>query len=395
MNKQTLTLRSCILAVLCCTLAACVSTSKRNPLSEENAGSTTFWGIPNARFWGDQVPPFFDTNLELLAGGQNRGNEAVYGKEHHYLAISGGGDDGAYGAGVLVGWTATGERPEFTFVTGVSTGAITAPFAFLGSKYDKVLHEIYTSFSTSDLSGLRGPIKSINGDGLASSKPMLELLQHYIDGELMKAIAQEFQRGRTLIVGTTNLDAGRPVSWNIGAIAASGHPRSLELIQRIILASMSVPVVFPPVYFKSEIDGVEYDEMHADGGIVNQVILYPLGIDWSQVVQTLNVEGRPQLYVIRNARLRPTWMVVKPKLIGIARRSAYSMIRTQGNGDVYKLKWLAERDSLDFHLTSVPHEFDGVSKKFFDPAYMKLLFECGYEDTKNGGSWHDEVGSEF
>ena len=75
---------------------------------------------------------------------------------NYFLAISGGGDDGAFGAGLLAGWSARGDRPVFGLVTGVSTGALSAPFAFLGGEYDAKLKQKPVSYLAALKAGL-GP----------------------------------------------------------------------------------------------------------------------------------------------------------------------------------------------------------------------------------------------
>ncbi len=158
------------------------------------------------------------------------------------LALSGGGSDGAFGAGVLTGWTARGDRPEFEHVTGVSAGSIIAPFAFLGPKYDAQMREIWTDYNTDQLvvpqivSGLLG------GDALVDTSPLRKLVAKYVDRDFLKAVAREYERGRLLTVGTTNLDAKRPVVWNMGAIARHyDDPEAVQLFRDVIIASAAIP----------------------------------------------------------------------------------------------------------------------------------------------------------
>jgi hypothetical protein len=149
-----------------------------------------------------------------------------------FLAISGGGDNGAFGCGLLVGWTEAGDRPECQVVTGVSTGALIAPFAFLGPAYDKQLHDLYTTISPDDIFTDRGLVGGIFDDAMSDTTPLWNLISKYVDEPLMAAIAREYQKGRLLLIGTTDLDAERANIWNIGAIAASGHPGALDLSAR-------------------------------------------------------------------------------------------------------------------------------------------------------------------
>jgi hypothetical protein len=213
------------------------------------------------------------------------------------------------------------------------------------------------------------------------------LIAKYCNRELVAAIAAEHRRGRRLSVGTSNLDAGRPVIWNISEIADSGHPRALELIQKIILASASIPVAFPPVHIQVEADGQQYDEMHVDGGAASQVYLYPVGIDWARVLEKLEVKDTASVYVIRNASLDSEWKAVSAKLFPIAGRTIDSLIRTQGSGDLYRIYSGALRDKLDFNLAYIPGDFDVEPKEEFDPVFMKALFDLGFEAAKSGYPW--------
>ena len=266
-------------ALIALLAVGCGSVPKRHPLPPELSTTARIPGIPDARIWGDEIPHYAD---EWFAQSREELQErypAWFGKEHNYLAISGGGAKGAFGAGLLVGWTAAGDRPEFQMGTGISTGALTAPFAFLGPDYDHVLEEIYTNYSTEDLLKKRNLLKAITMDALYSTKPLAALIARYFDEEVLEALAAEARKGRSLNIGTTNLDAERPVVWRVSAIAASDDPGRLELIRKIILASASIPVAFPPVAFEVEAGGQRYDELHADGGATTQVFLYPAQID--------------------------------------------------------------------------------------------------------------------
>jgi hypothetical protein len=251
----------------------CATVKKRNPLPQDLSPDAQVPGISNARFWGDEPPATVAEWLHSTKAELEVEYPALIRSAHNYLAISGGGLNGAFGAGLLLGWTANGDRPEFSLVTGISTGAFTAPFAFLGSDYDAKLKEIYTTVSTKDIIRKRPLLEFLTGDSAASTKPLRKLMAKYVDREMMEAVATEHRKGRRLLVGTTNLDAGRPVIWNIGAIAASGDPKALELIHDVLLASAAIPLVFPPLFVEVESDGSRYDEIHVDGGASSQVFL--------------------------------------------------------------------------------------------------------------------------
>jgi hypothetical protein len=383
-----------VFAVALAALSACSTSSARLPVPEaavDIAATAVSSETPNfpMRVWGDEKPDFAETLLSLPAEQIKALMPAAYGKPHAYLAISGGGENGAYGAGLLNGWTAAGNRPTFTFVTGISTGSLIAPFAFLGPEYDHVLTEVYTKYETKDLVRKRGVLSIVTSDSAADTAPLKALIAHYVDARVIAAIAAEHRNGRRLWIGTTNLDAGRPVLWNIGVIANSRDPKAPGLIHDILLASASIPGAFPPVLINVEADGKAFDELHVDGGTTNQVFFYPAGLDWKEVLKRLKVPGKPDLYVIRNAFLQPDYHATKKKIIPIAGRSISTLLRTQGIGDLYRIYDNAKRDGLRFHLTSIPDDFNMKSKESFDPVYMRALYDVGYEIGKSGKGWLD------
>jgi hypothetical protein len=369
-------------------LAGCAAAPTRlNPIVKEAQPSATVPGIPGARHWGDKSPPGIQQWLAASDEEIAANYGGVMNRQHSYLAISGGGADGAFGAGLLVGWTAQGTRPEFTVVTGISTGALIAPFAFLGPKYDPVLRKVYTELSTADLVERRGLLDILRNDSVASTRPLRKLIEQYIDDAVIAELAAEHRRGRSLLIGTTNLDAARPVTWSIGRIANSGTPKAKELIHDVILASASIPGVFPPVKIEVEADGRKYDELHVDGGVTSQVFIYPTGLDWKKVTTRLKVQGRPQLYLIRNSRTDPGFQSIERRLVPIMMRSVSSLIRTQGIGDMATIYFLSRRDGVDFNLAFVPDTFTEVPGETFDREYMRKLFALGHESALKGYPW--------
>ena len=272
-------------------------------------------------------------------------------------------------------------------VAGISTGAILAPLAFLGPAYDDQIKEMYTTYSTKDLVIKRNVLSALTGSSADDTTPMRNMIAKYVNQQIMEAIAVEYKKGRRLWIGTTNLDAQRPVIWNIGLIASSGQPGALELIRKAILASASIPAIFPPVLIEVEADGMRYDEMHVDGGAASQVFLYPADLDWKLIVQHFEVKGTPKVYVIRNSFLNPDWETVRPKILHIAGVSINSLIRDQGIGDMYRIYLDCQRDGLDFNLAYIPEDFDLKPKEDFDPVYMGKLFNLGYQLARNGYPW--------
>lgn len=368
-------------------VTGCVLVPLRDPLPETLATSAHPLGISNLRSWGDEASPQLEAWLAAGTEIEAEKYPVLVENPHTYLAISGGGANGAYGAGLLVGWSARGDRPEFTAVTGISTGALAAPFVFLGEEYDEELRQLYTTISTGDILRKRNFLNKYFSDSAMDSEPLADLLERYIDEPMMKAIAAESKKGRVLYIGTTHLDAGRPVTWNIGRIASSGHPGALDLIRQVLLASASIPAIFPPVLIDVEAFGRSYDEMHVDGGVTTQVFFYPAAIKWSRVLEKLGVPGTSRMYLIRNARLDSRWKQTKNKALPVAGRSVSTLIRTQGAGDLYRIYLLAKRDGLDFNLAYVPADFDAPQEEIFDPKYMSNLFDLGYRMGKDGYPW--------
>ena len=369
-------------------LTGCASVPERQPLPPEYILKTEIPGIPDARFWGDEWPTFAAERFDQFTVADFRREYAgIYDKPHSYLAISGGGANGAFGAGLLIGWTATGKRPEFSMVTGVSTGALTAPFAFLGPDYDEKMREVYTTTTTKDIAKKRNLIAAAFGDSMTDTAPLRKLIAKYVDAEMIDAIAREHKRGRRLFVGTVNLDAGRSVIWNIGAIAASDYPQKVTLIHELLRASAAIPVAFPPVIISVEAEGKQYDELHVDGGTGSQVFVYPAAIDWKAITRKLKVRGEPKVYVIRNSFLDPDYQGIKRNVMPIASRTIDSLIRTQGIGDLYQIYTLCERDGNDFNLAYIPPDFTDDPTEGFDPVYMKKLLDRGYRMALDGYPW--------
>ena len=232
-----LLLKSCLIVIFILILG-CASTTQHTPLALELTNQASISGIPEARFWGNEWPKFsVERSSKFTEAELKQKFGTSYDASHNYLAISGGGAQGAYGAGLLYGWSEHGTRPDFNMVTGISTGALTAPFAFLGSDYDETLKSVYTQTSTKDILKKRNFIKAILTDAMADTMPLKNTIAKYLTHKVIEAIAKEHKRGRRLFIGTVNLDASRSVIWNIGEIAVSNHPYKDELIREVLRAS--------------------------------------------------------------------------------------------------------------------------------------------------------------
>ena len=374
-------------------LAGCAAAIARNPVPQSLEDDVEVVGMGPApiRYWGDELPPNADALVkekwaqvranrpELLA----KGRRPVV----NFLALSGGGSDGAFGAGVLAGWTASGKRPEFDLVTGVSTGALTAPFAFLGPKYDEALKKVFTESNTKDIA-IAQPIRGLlGGDSLASNAPLAKVVAFYVNDAFMAEVADEHRKGRRLLIGTTNLDAERPVIWDMGQIAVSGRPEALDLFRKVLLASAAIPAVFPPGFIQVAAGGGVYEEMHVDGGATREVFLVPTQFMAQKAMGGMGINPIRRAYIIRNGHVSPEYKVVKAKTLSIAGRAVSSLIKSQGVGDLYELYVFSKNNGIDYNLAYIPGDFHDTSTQAFDPVYMTKLYDLGFGLAQAGYPW--------
>ena len=373
------------------TFASCSSMTRNAAVPPSNRQTAHILGIPNARFYTDQIKEIEKEQANALIRearfrGIKKGGTIpkTYG-----LTLSGGADDGAFGAGLLVGWTAHGDRPPFKLVTGVSTGALIAPFAFLGSKYDDRLKEVYTTLDPSKVYQQRFlPVAAVAQDALSDTDPLYQTISHYLDEKLLEEIAREYAKGRLLVIQTTNLDAGKPVIWNIGAIAASGHPGALELVRKILLASASIPAAFPPVLVDVDVNGQSHQEMHVDGGAVSQSFLAPAKLDINAALQDTGYKHAGfSVYIVRNGHLHTEWNETEKRTLTIAQRAVSVLTNYSGVGDLYKMYMITKRSGADFNLAYIPDDYNPEHKADFDPLYMNNLFNYAYNKAARGYPW--------
>jgi hypothetical protein len=379
--------RALFAGLILLTAGACAQLDRLPAVAVADTDRASVAGISEARFMES------DTAALTAFGGRLYERESKYFSSlgrpippESLLAISGGGDNGAFGAGVLVGWSVSRTRPSFKIVTGISTGALIAPLAFVGPEYDPLLAEIYTTIGQSDIFEKRPVLAGLVSDALADSRPLQNLIAKYVDANLMARIAEESRRGRALVIITTNLDAGVPVIWNIGAIAESGRPEAIGLIRKILLASASIPGFFPPVMFDVTVNGVAHQEMHVDGGASMQTFLYPAAL---QVRKIPNGGGaRPRTaYVIRNGRLTQGWDEVARSTPAIATRAVATLTTNSGVGDLYRIYALAKRDGVRLQLAYIGDDFEQPHSAEFDRQYMVKLFEYGRTKARSGYPW--------
>jgi hypothetical protein len=300
------------------------------------------------------------------------------------LVLSGGGMNGAYTTGVLKGWTASGTRPQFDVVTGVSTGALIAPYAFLGSKYDEEVERFYTSIRREDI--FRPRLLLV--DSVASSEPLEQQISAAAKPEILSQIADAYRHGRRLYVGTTNLDTKQLVVWDMGAIAASDTPESKALFRRVLLASCSVPGLLPPVPIDVEVDGKHFTELHVDGGVTACAFLQPrmLGI-----ASDGSFHPGPNPTVIRvivAGKLDQNVTPAKRELFHIAGESMNAVLQAKTSSELREIFILSRYINADFKVAGIPHDFQTSEDSMsFAPQTMRTLFDMGYRGGKDGTIW--------
>lgn len=299
------------------------------------------------------------------------------------LALSGGGVDGAYGVGVLNGWTKAGTRPKFDVVTGVSTGALMSVFAFLGPQYDGLLRDLYVNVEESDILKSRG-IAGLFNDSILDNAPLKRQIEQHMTPELLSAVAAEHAKGRRLYVATTNLDSKKLVVWDMGLLAgggAEGRTNSLQLFQKILRASAAIPVLFPPVYIKPK-RGVQLRQAHVDGGVKAPVLI-------SDFLFETKANSR-QLYVVINGSLalEDAFEAVSPNLQDLATKSVSALTRELTQQVVYRGYVRAQNSGTEFKLTAIPDNVKPPASALeFDKSYLKRIYDIGFSSVQKPGFW--------
>jgi predicted acylesterase/phospholipase RssA len=343
----------------------------REPYGATDQAEARIAGMDSVRAWADSPD-------RLLFGGGTAALPIM-------LALSGGGAEGAYGAGFLNGWSYSGSRPLFGIVSGTSVGALMAPFAFLGSAYDLALKEIFTSGKIESLLRLDG-VRGLFGSGIYQTEPLKQLIERYTDNALLDAIAREYHRGRLLFIITTNIDSQRAVIWNMTAIAASDQPERLNLFRRLLTASASIPGVFAPTFIEVEIGGKRFSEMHVDGSVISSVPAVQEVALLGKLPKPASV--RPKVYVIINGKLEPDFDVVADGTLSIAARSFWTTVKANTRNALSRTHDLAQRNNWEFRATWIePDRAIATSSFNFDTAYLRDLFSYGYERGRSGKAW--------
>jgi predicted acylesterase/phospholipase RssA len=332
----------------------------RTPFTAAEDAVASIPGIPDARFFADSTADF---------------NKALPATPGPWLILSSGGEDGAFGAGLLNGLTAAGKRPDYAVVTGVSSGALIAPFAFAGPRYNDALRDAYTKITSADIFEIGATPESF-----VDTWPLKDLIAKEVTPELLVDIATQYRAGRRLFVVTTDLDAERSVVWNMGAIAAHGGQDALDLFRKVLLASTSVPGAFPPVLIDVESGGKRFSEMHVDGGVGGQFFVAPAALMAATSDYRLPAT---ELYVVVNSGLQPQLEVVPRTIEGVLTQSVDVAVKVDTRLMLDRAYIVAKRSGVPFNVASIPPSFTVQSRGNFDPDYMRALFQAGYDLGKS------------
>ncbi|WP_420971486.1 patatin-like phospholipase family protein [Bradyrhizobium sp. B120] len=363
-------------AVLLCGLAfalAACSSLPRMPYTAADAANARVLDLDGLRRYADEPASKFRLERNAVAPIKT------------YLALSGGGADGAYGVGVLNGWTAAGNRPSFSVVSGVSTGGLIAPFAFLGPRYDDTLREVYTSGIAESLLQDPSLMRVLFGSGLFGNKRLRELVARYVGQDVLSEVARENAKGRKLLIVTTDLDTQRTVIWDMGRIAAVGTPEALQLFRDVMAASASIPLVFPPIMIDAEGQGRRFQEMHVDGGVTAPVLTLPDALLFRE--RAWPADGRMNIYILVNKKLEGNFELVSNSTIDVASRSISAITQAQTRSVILSTYDFARRNRLGFHLSYIERDYPAPETQGFDTAYMRALYQYGYEKAAAGQAW--------
>ena len=339
----------------------------RIPFTAADEVAATIPGMPDARFWADSIADF---------------TAALPPQPGPWLALSSGGADGAFGAGLLNGLSESGKRPDYAVVTGVSTGALMAPFVFAGPRYDDALRTAYTKLTAADVFEVGS-----TGESFVDSWPLKDLIAKQITPALFADIAAAHRSGRRLFVVTTDLDAERSVVWNMGAIAAHGGDAALVLFRNVLLASSAIPGGFPPVLIDVEANGRQFQEMHVDGGVGGQFFVAPAAV--MAVTSDYRLPATA-LYVVINTGLQPGFQIVPRSTASILTGTVGAAVKVDTRLMIDRAYLAAKRSGVDFNIASIPAGFNAPSRGPFDPDYMSALFQLGETQGKSATPFANE-----
>ncbi len=312
-------------------------------------------------------------------------------KPKDVLVLSSGAMNGAFSAGLLKGWTESRTRPQFDVVTGISTGALIAPFAFLGSAYDGDIDRAYTSLKADQIYRLRFLLSVPWSDALADSEPLRRRIKQEVTSDVLAKIAHEHRKGRRLYVGTTNLDTLKFVEWDMGAIAAGDDPHKLDLFHEVLLASCAIPGFLPPVPINVNIDGKHYTELHADGGVTASLFVPSQILHDASATDERHAAPAHEattLHVIVAGKLAPDRAAVERRLFHVSDVSLKGLIQSQMETDLQRIYLLSQMNGMQFRLAAIPQDVATNSNSLsFDAKSMRQLFEAGRQFSRSDGPW--------
>ncbi|HEV3436441.1 MAG TPA: patatin-like phospholipase family protein, partial [Gemmata sp.] len=310
---------------------------------------------------------------------QNRNPNAPPWREKNMLCLSGGGSFGAFSAGVLCGWTAKGTRPNFDVVTGISTGALIAPFAFLGPAYDEQMKTFYTTLESKDLYK-KMIIRGLFREALADNSKLAEKVDAVLTLQMMCELATEHQKGRRLYVGTTDAETKRFVIWDIGAIACKGRPQDRLLIKQILLGSSAIPGFFPPQHITVELDGECLTERHVDGGVSQALFMHAPYVPPEHRSKNSNHDlAGTNVYCIIAGKLYADPQPIKPMALVLAGQEISAMIYSQTRGDLLRIFTTTMLTGMNFYLTSIPTDYPApTSSTAFEIPALVGMFNKGF-----------------
>jgi hypothetical protein len=332
-----------------------------------------------------------EASIEAAADRLSLPRSAWQGGDFDILAISGGAARGAYGAGVMVGLTQADRRPRFAIVTGVSTGALIAPFAFLGPKWDRRLQEAYTGGLAEEALGFTGLSLTLDG-GLFQPEALERLVYPFVDDTMVAAVAAEHRTGRRLLVATTDLDRQAPCIWDMGEIACRGGPEATRMFRDVLIASASLPGLFPPRRIVVEANGRVFEEMHVDGGVSTPLFIMPEGLlRWRKLGRRIQ---RGRIYVIVNTVLDPAPQTTPVNLPAVLLRSFDTMLRVSYRQALSVVVTFSLAHNLPLSVASIaetPKAMATGGMLTFETSAMKSTFEAAVEAAQARGFWKKPV----
>lgn len=361
-----------------------VRVSQSNYKDVEIASST-----PNEplRMWANEAPDF------LYSAHNQTTPIKVEGEQLNILALSGGGVNGAYGAGVLMGLQEKGELKDYAIITGVSAGALIAPFVFIGGDAMPKMKEVMLNINDKNILGKKNFLNTLFKDAFTDGENLYDFIADAYPEPMIEAMAQQHRNGKRLFIGSTHFDSGELVIWNIGAIANSDLADKSELIYKVLAASASIPGVFPPQFIDVEHDGETLEELHVDGGLAAQVFFNPSNFNYQQISDVLGLEKAPQLDVIRNGALKAPYRPLKDKGLDLVSKSVSSLTLAQTRGDLYRMKYISEINDIGMQFTYIDQDFRyaKVTKDMFDHRYLLTIYEYGFKKATQGQLWVTEL----